>query len=31
MVDKTQAEKETNPSHERLQKIKFKREVENSI
>jgi hypothetical protein len=31
MADKTLAERETNPSHERLQKVNFKREVENVI
>lgn len=31
MVDQTLAERETNPSHERMQKIQFKREIENSI
>lgn len=31
MADKTLAERETNPSYERLQKVKYKREIENSI
>jgi hypothetical protein len=31
MLDKTLAEREVNPGHERMQKVQFKREVEDVI
>lgn len=31
MADQTLAERETNPAYERMQRVQFKREIENSI